>query len=63
MGLRPLGPINIVTLTVLGATLVVRIYRRQILTSKVDPRAARVKLCLASYHDPQLQFVTITYIV
>ena len=36
--------INIFTLTARGSTLDVRIYRRQILTTKVDPRAARVKV-------------------
>ena len=36
-------PINIFTVTARGLTSESDVYRRQILTSKVDPRAVRVK--------------------
>ena len=42
--------INIFTLTVWGYTLVVSVYRRQILTTKVYPRTVRVKLLVTNIY-------------
>ena len=49
MGPRPLY--IFITLTVLGSTLIESdVYRRQILMTKVDPRAVRVKTFKESLH-------------
>ena len=46
--------INMLILTVWGSTLVVRICRRQILSTKVYPRAVRVKALFVTAHTEGL---------
>ena len=48
--------VHIFTLTVRGSTLVVRIWRLQILTTKVDPRAVRVQLHYCVFPISKLHF-------
>ena len=48
---------DIFTITVRRLTLVVRICRRQILTTKVDPRAVRVKAVLLAHYISSIMVI------